>query len=83
MKKCPECESDKIIKDALALDRGDYNANIGFQVAVDENPQAFMFKQRTTSTTYIKICGNCGFIQFYAANPHILWLAYQNRLSKS
>ena len=81
MKKCPECESERIIKDALALDRGDYNANVGFQVAVDEKPEAFMFKQRITSTTNVEICGDCGYIQFYAKNPESLWLAYQNRLN--
>lgn len=38
MQKSPECESNKIVKETLALDRGDYNANVGFQVAVEKSP---------------------------------------------
>ena len=79
MKKCPECDSDKIIKDALIIDRGDANSDHILQVAVDEKPNASFFKQRLYSNVKADVCADCGYTAFYAANPEILWTAYQNR----
>ena len=79
MKNCPDCNSQKIIKSAKALDRGDANGNHIMQIAVDEKPDALIFKQRNYSTIKAEVCGDCGFIQFYAENPNLLWMAYQNQ----
>ncbi len=79
MKSCPDCNSQKIIKDAKALDRGDSNSNNDMRVSVDEKPDALIFKQRNYSDIRAHICGDCGFIQFYADDPKTLWMAYQNR----
>jgi hypothetical protein len=79
MKNCPECNSENIILDAKAIDRGDSNVNLGFQVAIDGDPDAFIFKQTTYSTVNVNICGDCGYIRFYAANLQALWDADQNR----
>ena len=79
MKKCPECESERIIKDARAIDRTEDLVNIGFQVAVDENPDALIFKSAVYSETKAEICADCGYIQFYAVTPRTLWTAYQTR----
>lgn len=75
MKKCPECDSEKIISRAKLLDRGDRTELI---IAVDENPLAMVFKKRTTSDISAKVCGDCGFIRFYAKSAGNLWMAYQN-----
>ncbi len=80
MKKCPDCNSEKIIKNAKAIDRAEGNVNMGFSVAIDEFPDAFVFKQRTYSEVDADVCGECGFVQFYAKNPEILWTAYQNQV---
>ena len=79
MKNCPECNSDNIIVDAKALDRGDYNVNGGFKVAIDESPDAFMFKQTAYSEVNLKICGECGYIRFYAKDLQTLKNANDNR----
>ena len=76
MKKCPECDSEKIISDAKLVERGD---GLDPVIAVDGNPAALIFKKRTASDITAKVCGNCGFIGFYAKYPDILWTAYQNR----
>ncbi len=79
MKSCPECDSQKVIKDAKVIDRGDHNSSNDMRVSVDEKPDALIFKQRIYSTVRAHICADCGFIQFYAEDPNMLWLAYQNR----
>ena len=83
MKKCPDCNSEKIINNAKAIDRGEGNVNLNLSVAVDEFPDAFIFKQRIYSAVDADVCGECGFIQFYAKNPELLWDAYQNQEANS
>ena len=77
--KCEKCGSDKIVPQAKVIDRGDYSAEYELTLAVDENPEAFMFKQRIYSGVTAKVCGNCGFIEFYADNPQSLYSAYQKQ----
>jgi len=79
MKKCPDCNSEKIIKNAKAIDRGESNMNLDLSVAIDKFPDALIFKQRVASDVDADVCGECGFVQFYAKNPEILWEAYQNQ----
>jgi len=83
MKKCPDCNSEKIIKNAKAIDRGEGNVSMDFSVAVDEFPEAYVFKHRISSAVDADVCGECGFIQFYAKNPELLWDAYQNQEANS
>jgi hypothetical protein len=83
MKKCPDCNSEKIIKNAKTLDRGDYNAALTASIAVEEYPDAVIFKNPVYSETDADVCGECGFIQFYAKDPETLWAAYQNREASS
>jgi predicted nucleic-acid-binding Zn-ribbon protein len=77
--KCEKCGSDKIIPRAKVIDRADYNAAGDLTVAVDENPDAFMFKQRVYASVTARVCGNCGFIELYADEPQSLYSAYQNQ----
>lgn len=79
MKKCLECKSERIIKDALALDRSSSESHYVMWVAIDEKPDALMFKNRIYSDVKADVCGDCGFIQYYAKDPERLWLAYQKR----
>jgi predicted RNA-binding Zn-ribbon protein involved in translation (DUF1610 family) len=77
MNECPECGSDRIVKNAVMHDRGDYNAEGVLQVAVDQNPGAWVFKERVRSNLKAEVCGDCGFLQPYATDPQELWDAYQ------
>lgn len=77
MKKCPECESENIIKDALLLDRGETSSNHILQIAVDEDPSAYIFKSRHYSDVRAEICAECGYISIYATHPDALWMTYQ------
>lgn len=73
MKKCPECDSENIISEAKLVERGTGSEPI---IAVDENPSAMVFKKRTTSDITAKVCGDCGYIRFYAKYPGNLRSAY-------
>lgn len=53
--------------------------NMGFAVAVDANPDALLFKDTRRSDVKAKICGECGYIQFYAKQARYLWRAYENQ----
>ncbi len=79
MKKCPECESEKIVEDARGVDYGDYNSVNNFKVKVDGDPDALIFKETVYSEVKAKICAECGYIRFYAISPRQLWTAYKNR----
>ena len=77
MKNCLKCNSDKIIPSAMVLDTGQYASGY-MQIAVDEQPDALMFKQRTKSDVKVSVCGDCGYLEFYAAEPGSMYQAYQN-----
>ena len=76
---CMKCGSDKIIPQVEIIDRGDYSAEGNLTVAINEKPDAFVFKQRIRSGVSAKVCGNCGFIELYADDPESLYSAYQNQ----
>ena len=77
MNECHDCGSEKIVKNAVMHDRGDYNADGVLQVAVDQYPAAWVFKERVRSDVRADVCGDCGFLQPYASDPEDLWDAYQ------
>ena len=81
MNECPDCGSEKIVKDAFLKDLGDYSAEHTLRVAVDRNPDAWIFKERSRSEVRAEVCGSCGFLQAYATDPDALWTAYQTSLS--
>ena len=76
---CEKCGSNKIIPKAKVIDRGDYNAEGDLAISVDEKPDAFVFKQRIRSGVTAKVCGDCGFMEFYADDPQALYSAYLNQ----
>jgi predicted nucleic-acid-binding Zn-ribbon protein len=69
--KCAKCGAGKLIEDAYVTGYDDS----GICVAVDEDPKNF-FKKTTISDLNIKVCGACGFVEFYAAEPEKLYQAY-------
>lgn len=82
MKNCPKCNSDKIVPNAMVLDTGQ-SAQGFLQIAIDENPDALIFKTRTKGGVRVVVCGDCGFIEFYAKSPQMLYRAYQNMMNNT
>lgn len=75
-KECIKCGSNKIIPNAKVLDRGHLNVPSDLTVSVDQNPNALIFKDRIYSGVFAKICGECGFLEFYAKDPKALYEAH-------
>lgn len=75
MKNCPECNSEKIIKHAEAINTDSSQ----LKIAVAANPEALIMKKRVYSDTKAEVCAGCGFVRFFAVDPQKLWSAYQNR----
>jgi hypothetical protein len=73
---CQKCGSDKIVPRVKVIDRGSSGAETDLMVSIDAQPDAFIFKQRTHSNVFAKVCGNCGFMEFYATNPESLYESY-------
>lgn len=76
MNNCAKCQSSKIVPNAIVLDKGDGNYNHDFQIAVDAKPDAWVFKERHSTRVTAKVCGDCGFIEFYAVAPEELYETY-------
>ena len=70
--QCPKCKSDDIIADAKAVDRGDGNGQHEMIVATFRNPDAFIFKEKQTSTLSAWVCASCGYTEFYADRPYAI-----------
>lgn len=82
MKECPKCNSDKIVPNAMVLDTG--QASHGFLlIAFDEDPNALIFKNRIKSGVKVSVCGECGYLEFYAESPQAIYQAYQNMLENT
>ncbi|MGI8669856.1 MAG: hypothetical protein ACR2J3_08405 [Aridibacter sp.] len=79
MKNCLECGSEKIIKNAHVFDRGDGDGKHNFEVYIDESPDALIFKDRIYHSIRAEICGDCGFVHFFANHPKSLSDAYQRQ----
>lgn len=69
--KCAKCGSKKIIPEAYVTGYDDS----GICIAVDEDPKNF-FKKTAISDINIAVCGECGFVEFFAAEPDKLYQAY-------
>ena len=78
MKKCPDCGSEKIVKDAKVIDRVHYGGQLEMEVGIDSFPDALVFKEQRRSPVNADVCGECGLMAFYALDPQALWETYQN-----
>lgn len=66
----------------MVLDTG--QAGYGFlHIAFDEDPNALIFKNRTNSAVKVSVCGDCGYLEFYAESPQAIYQAYQNMLKNT
>jgi predicted nucleic-acid-binding Zn-ribbon protein len=72
--QCPKCGSRNIVADAKAVDRGDGNVQHELSVATFLRPEALIFKQRQMSSLSAWVCGECGFVEFYADAPGVIRL---------
>ncbi len=71
---CPKCISSDILHNVRVL-AGTDSGYVAADLAVFRNPDALVFKgaQRTPLTA--RVCGQCGFVEFYAQDPGALRVA--------
>lgn len=70
--QCPKCNSTEIVRDAKTIDHFDYGVQHEMQVGVERNPTAWLFKGQQSCTVSAWICGECGYVEFYADDPATL-----------
>jgi len=68
---CPKCHSSDIIGNVRPLDRTD-NGTHTTQLATYRNPDAFIFRGAQKTPILAWVCGECGFVEFYAENAKAL-----------
>lgn len=69
---CPKCNSIELIPGAKVIDHGHYNAPTQMEVAVQAYPAGFIFTGQVSHKVNARVCGNCGYVEFYAENPREL-----------
>lgn len=63
------------------VSRGENYADFSVRAVVYEKPDAWFSKGGADSEIRVEVCGNCGFIRPYAADPKRLWVAYKSKFS--
>ena len=73
---CLRCGSDAVIPDAYLVD-----PNYGGTIAAEmmRAPQALMLKGKERTPVRAQVCGVCGHVELFAADPEALWQAYLDR----
>ncbi|RYD48794.1 MAG: hypothetical protein EOP85_02860 [Verrucomicrobiaceae bacterium] len=64
--KCPKCGSSEIITGARLIDEAEYART---RVSTTAKPDALLFKGYKSTLVDAHVCGSCGFIELYAADP--------------
>jgi hypothetical protein len=70
---CTRCGSSKVIPRARVIERA---ADQALRVAVARKPAALVFKGEEKIDAYARVCGECGFVELFAEDPHALYEAY-------
>jgi predicted nucleic-acid-binding Zn-ribbon protein len=69
--RCPKCQSTSIIANVTPLDASDSGYREA-ELAVYARPTALVFTGKQSTTMSAWVCDDCGFVEFYAANPKVL-----------
>lgn len=72
--QCPKCGCKEIIEDATMVDRGEGNFDYDLKVATYKRPEAILFRGKQYCAVSAWVCGECGYIELYAADPRRIQL---------
>jgi hypothetical protein len=64
-----------VIPDARVIYRGEMNRDLELRVEAD--PGAMLFTQPVYVNAGARVCGSCGYVELYAANPAELLAAWR------
>jgi predicted nucleic-acid-binding Zn-ribbon protein len=66
---CAKCGCTTVIPDVRIIDHGDGNDPLDLCATVYANPEAWVFKGPVSHKLRARVCGDCGFTEFYVDNP--------------
>ena len=65
--KCLQCQSERLVHDAKAVDYFDMAMKRPLKLELDSNPDAWLFKGTQAGELNASICSDCGFVMFSMA----------------
>ncbi|WP_412062544.1 hypothetical protein [Rubrivirga sp. IMCC45206] len=78
--RCSRCGSDEMIPDAFLYAEGYGGPKMS--IGVNKNPKARVLKGPVRTPLRFKVCGDCGLVETEAEDPHALWEAHVERLTR-
>ena len=73
---CVKCGSTDIVLNARVMDRTQYG-EYDLRVRVDADPNALLFTGTERCPLEARVCGQCGYTEFYATDPATLFAAWR------
>ena len=62
--KCLQCQSERLVHDAQAVDYFEYGLKKPLKLELDSNPDAWLFKGTEAGQIHASVCADCGFVMF-------------------
>jgi len=75
---CSKCNSDKIVQNASVRCRAESGKT--WVLRIVRRPDALIFKKAIESEVVARVCGECGYTEFYAEEPQALYSAHKESL---
>ena len=66
--KCPKCDSTERIPGVRVLDQ-DHGNRVDLGATVQAYPAGFLFNGTVKHKFHARVCGNCGYTEFYVDEP--------------
>jgi len=68
---CQKCGSDALITGVRLFDRSGEAGmtKTDLTVGLYKDPYAVIFKEEVSTPIYGRVCGSCGYLELYAADP--------------
>lgn len=80
--RCSRCESEEMIPDGWVFDMN-RDMTGALQAGFIANPKAIVFKGKTYNSVWARLCGSCGFIELFVADPQKLYAEYRKARGKN
>ena len=80
--RCLKCGSDSVVPDVRLVDYVDQGTRRTAELGIETKPDAVLFKGEVRVETRARVCGDCGFVEVYAADPAAIWDAYVARTAR-
>jgi hypothetical protein len=66
---CPKCQSTESIPDVRVIDHAHLNQPMELSATIYTNPDAWVFKGPISHRFRARVCGSCGYTEFYVEDP--------------